>query len=243
MGGPCAFAGRDASLPRRKRGMLWGFNVPEILLPTQCERPTFLPRAPSPSLRAASPIREADPRSARRRRRGRRLEPEAEVTSGDRRQPAGRDQPDEAPARVDRVDRAAGGDPGPRAAHRDRVGRRRLFQSPGIVRIRRRASPSRYRRRGLVRLAATCFASPRRISGRSTRLAFSRDTPCAARRSGIWRSGLSATQRSGAGAHAGDELRGRWDPARRGRGAGREPSLGRPRAGSDRLRISPSRII
>ena len=95
------------------------------------------------------------------------------------------------------VDRAAGGDPRASAAHRDGVGRRRLFQSPGIVRIRRRASASRDRRRRLVRLASACFASPRRISGRSTRLAFSRDTPCAARRSGIWRSEPSSP-RSGA---------------------------------------------
>ena len=97
--------------------------------------------------------READPRPARRRRGGRRLEPEAEVASGDRRQPARRDQPDETHPRVAGLDRAAGGDSGPRAAGCDRVGRRRLRSSSGIDRDRRRARPARGDPCGLVRLA------------------------------------------------------------------------------------------
>ncbi len=39
---------------------------------------------------------------------------------------------------------------------------------------------------------ARCFARPRRISGRSTRSGFSRDTPSAARRSAISRNGFSS---------------------------------------------------
>ena len=50
-------------------------------------------------------------------------------------------------------------------------------------------------------------------------------------------------QRSGAGAHAGDELRRRRRPSRRRRGAGRGLRLAGTRGGSDRPRISPSRII
>ena len=140
------------------------------------------------------------------------------------------------------VDRAAGGDPGPRAAHRDRMGRRRLFQSPGIVRNRRRAPAPRDRRRGLVRLASVVsrrrsqFLGAQR-AGRSARIRLvPRGDPASGRTS------LQARQRSGAGAHAGLELRRRRHPSRRRRGAGRGFCLARDAMDRIGARISRSRI-
>ena len=223
--------------------MLWGFEAPGRLVARRnaSARRFSLGR----SVRACAPragSREADPRSAPWRRGRRRLEPEAEVASGDRRQPSGRNQPDEALAGLDCVDRAAGGDLRASAADRDGVGRRRLFQSPGIVRIRRRASAPRDRRPRLVRLASAVSRRGSEFLGaqRAWRSAGIRLVPRGDPPSG----GAipHAAQRSGACAHAGEKLRRRWDPARRRRGVGRERCMARARGGSDRPPISPSRI-
>ena len=151
-------------------------------LPTPSERPPLIPSSVDSEL-ATRDARFArpDPRSARRRRGGRRVEPQAEVAARDRRQPPRRDQPDEARARVGGVDRAAGGDPWPRAAGRDGMGRRRLGPecwncTASAPRSCCSPSPAWAGSAG-----DRCFGRRRRISGRSTRSASSRDTPCAAK--------------------------------------------------------------
>ena len=200
--------------------MLWGSAPSEILCPKPCERPTSFPRAPSPGLSAASRFRG---RSSIRATATPRTTPRARSRSRCSRSPAAF---------------------WPKSACRNSLlawiasivlpaailGIAPLVVTAWVGDVFVRLLELTGFGAALVLLGVAlwagsagvrCFAWRRRISGRSTRLAFSRDMPCAARRSGISRSEPSAPRRGGARAHAGDELRRRRSASRHCRRLGR----------------------